>query len=59
MLCLTDIERFAITGEPNQTELNIPVGEGRMLLGNWQGVYLFEHRRPPRQRELILHLIGD
>ena len=38
--------------------LSIPVADGRMALGTWQGLYLFEHRRRPRRRELALHLIG-
>lgn len=42
-----------------QTHLAIPIGAGRMLLGTWQGVYLFEHRHRPGERELILHLLGD
>ena len=42
-----------------QTHLAIPVGAGRMLLGTWQGVYLFEHRRRPGERTLILHVLGD
>jgi secondary thiamine-phosphate synthase enzyme len=42
-----------------QTSLSIPVAEGRMLLGTWQGIYLFEHRRDPHQRSLALHLIGE
>ena len=29
------------------------------MLGTWQGIYLFEHRRAPRDREIVLHLIGD
>jgi thiamine phosphate synthase YjbQ (UPF0047 family) len=32
---------------------------GRLLLGTWQGIYLFEHRRTPRPREIVLHLAGD
>ena len=32
---------------------------GRLLLGTWQGIYLFEHRRRPRDREIALHLLGD
>ena len=47
-----------IKGALTQTHLAIPVTEGRMLLGIYQGVYLFEHRRTPRRRELALHLIG-
>lgn len=41
-----------------QTSLSIPVAEGRMALGTWQGVYLFEHRRAPHTREIALHYIG-
>ncbi len=42
-----------------QTQLAIPVQERRMLLGTWQGIYLFEHRREPSRREIALHLIGE
>ncbi len=42
-----------------QTSLGIPVHQGRMLLGTWQGIYLFEHRRRPHSRHIALHLIGD
>ena len=41
-----------------QTHLSIPVSETRMALGTWQGVYLFEHRTAPHDRELVFHLIG-
>jgi secondary thiamine-phosphate synthase enzyme len=41
-----------------QTQLSIPVAEGRPVLGTWQGIYLFEHRRAPHRRELVLHLLG-
>lgn len=40
------------------TQLSIPVIEGRLALGTWQGIYLFEHRRDPHQREIALHLVG-
>ena len=39
-------------------QLSIPVADGRPVLGTWQGVYLFEHRRRPHRREVALHLIG-
>ena len=39
--------------------LAIPVTEGRLDLGTWQGVYLFEHRNHPHQRRLTFHLIGE
>jgi len=42
-----------------QTHLSIPVISGKMALGTWQGIYLFEHRARPHTREIVLHLIGD
>jgi secondary thiamine-phosphate synthase enzyme len=42
-----------------QTQLSIPITEGKLVLGTWQGVYLFEHRRDPHQREIVLHVIGE
>ncbi len=42
-----------------QTSLAIPVSDGRMVLGTWQGIYLFEHRRRAHRRDVVLHLIGD
>jgi secondary thiamine-phosphate synthase enzyme len=41
-----------------QVHLSIPVSEGRMTLGTWQGIYLFEHRRDPHLRDIVLHIIG-
>ena len=41
-----------------QTHLAIPVAAGRMALGTWQGIYLFEHRSAPQRRRVALHLIG-
>ena len=41
------------------TSLSIPVISGKLALGTWQGIYLFEHRRAPHQREVVLHLIGE
>ncbi len=41
------------------TQLSIPVEEGRMTLGTWQGVYVFEHRVRPHQRTVVLHVIGE
>jgi len=40
-------------------QLAIPVREGRLALGTWQGIYLFEHRRAPHDREIAVHLIGE
>jgi secondary thiamine-phosphate synthase enzyme len=42
-----------------QTSLTIPVVDGRMALGTWQGIYLFEHRRAPHRRSVVLHVIGS
>lgn len=42
-----------------QTHLSVPVIGGRLALGRWQGIYLFEHRRAPHRREVTLHLIGE
>lgn len=42
-----------------QTQLSIPVQAGRMVLGTWQGIFLFEHRRNTPEREIALHLIGE
>jgi secondary thiamine-phosphate synthase enzyme len=39
-------------------QLSIPVAGGRMALGTWQGLYLFEHRAHPHRRSLVLHLLG-
>ncbi|MCU0894198.1 MAG: secondary thiamine-phosphate synthase enzyme YjbQ [Rhodospirillales bacterium] len=39
--------------------VSIPVSSGRMTLGTWQGLYLFEHRDTPHTRSLMLHLIGE
>jgi secondary thiamine-phosphate synthase enzyme len=47
--------RSALTG----VSLSIPVSDGRMALGTWQGIYLFEHRRRPHEREIAVHFIGD
>ena len=38
--------------------LSVPVMEGRLVLGTWQGIYLFEHRARPHRREVVLHLAG-
>lgn len=38
--------------------IGIPVRDGQLLLGTWQGLYLFEHRDRPHRREVVLHLGG-
>lgn len=42
-----------------QTSIGIPVAGGRLVFGTWQGLYLFEHRRQPHRREIVLHLLGE
>jgi secondary thiamine-phosphate synthase enzyme len=42
-----------------QTQLSIPIAQGEPVLGIWQGIYLFEHRRIPHEREIVLHVIGE
>jgi len=41
------------------THLSIPVENGKPVLGTWQGIFLFEHRRTTPEREIALHLIGE
>lgn len=41
------------------TQLSIPVQDGRLMLGTWQGIFLFEHRHGTPDREIALHLIGE
>ena len=40
-------------------QLSVPVVEGRLVLGTWQGLYLWEHRVRPHRREVVLHLLGE
>jgi secondary thiamine-phosphate synthase enzyme len=41
------------------TSEEIPISQGRLLLGTWQGIYLWEHRRHRQTRELVVHITGD
>lgn len=47
--------RMALT----RTSEVIPIHRGRLVLGTWQGVFLFEHRRAPHHRRLTVSIIGD
>ena len=40
------------------TSLSIPIADGRMVLGTWQGIYLWEHRDRPHLRKLVVHVTG-
>lgn len=42
-----------------QTSLSIPILDGKLALGQWQGIFLFEHRHIPATRRIILHALGD
>ena len=42
-----------------QVSLTVPLVDGRLVLGTWQGIYLFEHRHRPHRRSVVLHLIGE
>lgn len=46
--------RMALT----RTSESIPIAEGRLQLGTWQGIYLFEHRRAPHSRNVVVSLLG-
>jgi secondary thiamine-phosphate synthase enzyme len=52
---MTSHIRAALT----QTQLSIPIHKGKLALGTWQGVYLFEHRERPHRRSVVLHLLTD
>jgi len=52
---MTSHIRSALT----QTQLSIPIHNGRLALGTWQGVYVFEHRERAHRRSVILHLLGE
>jgi secondary thiamine-phosphate synthase enzyme len=41
-----------------QTSIGIPLHKGRLALGTWQGIYVFEHRDASHRREVVLHVIG-
>ena len=40
-------------------QLSIPIEDGALVLGTWQGIYLFEHRRQPHTRDIVMHVIGE
>lgn len=42
-----------------QTSLSIPMIDGKVALGQWQGLFLFEHRHMPATRRITMHLIGE
>jgi len=52
---MTSHIRSALT----QTSIAIPVHQGRLAFGTWQGLFVFEHRASPHQRKVVLHLQGQ
>jgi secondary thiamine-phosphate synthase enzyme len=52
---MTSHIRSALT----QTQLTVPVENKHMALGTWQGIYVFEHRKIPHNRTLVLHVLGE
>lgn len=42
-----------------QTSLGIPLQDGKLALGTWQGIYVFEHRDAPHRREVVLQVMGN
>lgn len=46
--------RSVLTG----TSVTVPIGNGRLLLGTWQGIYLWEHRAAPHRREVVVTVLG-
>lgn len=52
---MTSHIRMALT----RTSENIPVIRGRLALGTWQGIFLFEHRRAPHARRVVVSVVGD
>ena len=52
---MTSHIRSALT----QTQLSIPIHNGKLALGTWQGIYLFEHRERAHRRSVVLHLLAE
>ncbi len=52
---MTSHIRSALT----QTQLSIPIHHGKLALGTWQGIYLFEHRERAQRRSIVLHLLAE
>ncbi len=42
-----------------QTSITIPIMASRLVLGTWQGIFLFEHRRHAHMRKIVLHAVGE
>ncbi len=42
-----------------QTQVSIPIRDGRLALGTWQGIYVFEHRSAGHRRNVVMHMLGE
>ena len=42
-----------------QTSLSIPISQGKVALGQWQGIFLYEHRYQSHERHILMHAIGE
>lgn len=41
------------------TSLSVPIQNGKLALGTWQGIYLYEHRTAPHRRRVVMHVLGE
>ena len=41
------------------TQISVPVNGGKLVLGTWQGIYLWEHRMRAHEREIVIHIVGE
>ncbi len=48
-----------ISSALTKTSEQIPISRGRLVLGTWQGIYLWEHRQRSHQREVVVHINGE
>jgi secondary thiamine-phosphate synthase enzyme len=48
-----------VKGALTDVSITVPITDAKMVLGIWQGIYLFEHRSRPHTRKIVLHFIGD
>jgi secondary thiamine-phosphate synthase enzyme len=55
MICASQHARMALT----RTSETIPIADGRMQLGTWQGIFLFEYRHDPHRQKISITIIGE
>ena len=54
-MCIRDSIKSALTNN----QISLSVSNGKLLLGTWQGIYLFEHRLNPQTRTITHHFLGE